>query len=62
MLWNVGRYILEELGVTTSLLDTLELSIGLELQLVMLFSLSPLYHQGAPRQLAWRESVNILAS
>lgn len=40
MLWNIGRYILEELGVTTSLLDTLQLSIGLELQLVMLFSFS----------------------
>lgn len=33
-----GGYILEELGVTTSLLDSLELSIGLALMLVELFS------------------------
>lgn len=35
----MGGYILEELGFTTSLLDSLELSIGLELMLVELSSL-----------------------
>jgi hypothetical protein len=50
-MWRVlGRHILEELGITASLLDSLRLSIGLVLLLVAFFS--PLYQQGTLRQLA----------
>ena len=38
-IWSVGGYILEELGITASLLDSLELSIGLGMLLVELFFL-----------------------
>lgn len=52
--------ILEELGVTTSLLDSLQLSIGLALLLAEL--LSPFGFCGVPHaqtQLAHRGSVNV---